>query len=160
MVAEMLRYLVVCACANEIKEIAHLDDDRQFGGPVLLRARKGQMMVIAPGTFQTEPGKLAPEPREDPDSWTARFTEHNVTETHWNRWGEPRITWSVRCMECGQHAQMSEATLESMADKLAMKRHEFGAVPVSSTVESLSISEDRHVVPLGVLCLMVTQLNG
>ena len=112
------------------------------------------MIVIAPELSG------GPEPRDTPNEHAKMFTKYSVTRTHWNRWGDSRITWSIRCAGCGKHAQMSQATYESVADGLAAAAAQrLACIPVPSPHHPRLI-EQRYVVPLGVLCSNVASSNG
>ena len=149
---EAIKYLVVCSCTGKIEPVAYLDDDRPIGGALRVDAPVGQMIVIAPELGGGE------EPRDQPDEYTAMFTKTNVTRTHWNRWGDPHVTWVIRCGDCSTQAQMSQVTYGLVADQLAAQLGMVANLPVP-TVSDPSATEQRHVIPLGVLCRMVTREN-
>jgi hypothetical protein len=141
--AEAIRFAVVCGCGGAIKPVAYLDDERPIGRALRVNAKEGKMIVIAPEM-------RGEEPWDRPDETAAMFTRYNVTRVNWNRWGNPRITWVIRCADCsGPQAQMSHATYELVADELASTIEKWPVMPVPAAHDP-DATEERRLIPLGV----------
>lgn len=147
------KYLVVCGCGGTARPLAWLDDDRPIGGILGVDAPVGQVLVIAP--------ELAggPEPSDTPDEITAKFTEHTVTRTEWNRWGDQRTTWAIRCDGCDRQAQMSRTTYAQIADELAAAEG-LAAVEVPVLHDRSGAAEARLLIPFDVLIRRLSVSDG
>jgi hypothetical protein len=159
--AEPTHYLVVCSCTGQIDPIAFIDDDRLGGGTLTIAAAKPEMkqIISAIGYHPQIENWRAPDGFAA-DTWA----NYNVTEIILD-WEKTRRRWIVRCLNCNTQAQMSDATLQRIADKF--DAGQWGSLPSLEPSEPIvqswnpagwaeaEIADDkwrqRHLVKLGVL---------
>jgi hypothetical protein len=137
----VIKYVVVC-CDDDIP-LAYLDDDRLIGGPVIVKpAMREQATPATDLETPNPPYKFASKPG------THVSADRYVSETLWR---DGHISWTVRCSRgrCRLQAQMTESNCVEVADKLATA--DLDKWPWGS-------QHHRYVVPLGVVCRIVSQL--
>jgi hypothetical protein len=159
--AALAHYLVVCSCTGQINPIACIDDDRLGGGTLTIAAANPKMkQIISASGYHPQTEKWRAPDGFAADTWAS----YNVTETILD-WEKMRRRWIVRCLNCNTQAQMSDGTLQRIADKFA--DGEWGSVPSLEPSEPIVQSwnpagwaeveiadnkwRERRIVTLGVL---------
>lgn len=161
MTAEPIRYVIVCACGGHIEPVAYIDDNRPIGSAITVTAPDPAMkQIISAIGYNPEV-----ENWRAPDGYVAgKWVERTVSETVWD-WDDS-TGWIIRCHHCRDQAQMSRATLDGIADRLALSatRGDLVSVPAPDPPESAdpvdgwedgTVTEaawrQRYLIQLGVL---------
>ncbi len=133
-----VKYIVVCTCTGSVEPVALIDDCRPVGVTIRGIGEDDTQVVFAAAAEQ----RVA--------QW---WPERSVTETVWQ---DGHSTWAIRCTACGQQVQLADKKLVDIAGEFASTADAWPLVP------SLGEGEDahRHMIPLGVLCHMVTGFTG
>jgi hypothetical protein len=126
--------------------IAFIDDHRPGEHPQsalqgLITVTSSSSQKLASGL----PSTLA-IPKDEAD---AKRNAANVTEIFWS---DGHVEWTLRCLECGDQAQMHRDTIRATADLLAESVDRWPLVPIPD-----SDGAERHMVPLSVLSTMLGQ---
>jgi hypothetical protein len=164
MMAEPIRYVVVCACGGQIEPVTYIDDSRPVGSAVTVTAPDPAMkQIISAIGYHPEV-----ENWRAPDAYVAgKWGDRAVSETVWD-WDDDDMHtgWVIRCDRCQDQAQMSRATLDGIADRLALSvtRGDLVSVPAPDPAESAdpvdgwedgmlteAVWRQRYLIQLGVL---------
>ena len=145
--SDPILYVIVCTCKGEPKDVAFIDDSRPAGGLLSVHSSSHQMIftpeVNPDGSIESvAPYELVAE----------KLADRNVTEAFF---GDGHLMLTIRCPECGTQVQMSRDTYWSVANSVASAVDGWPLVPSPITGE-----DHRRMIPLGVLCTMVTHIKG
>jgi hypothetical protein len=162
------KYVVVCDCTGENKIIAYIDDRRSDDGLVKVQPAApawGAINILNPeGPLPIEQQLALAE---------SDLSERNVTETFWP---SGKTSWAIRCTSaaCVKQAEISQERLWALADLLGATLVELdngnppvlvpdpGEPQVSIDLDGTATRAERHkrhVIPLSLLCLIVTRFN-
>ncbi|MBU9764741.1 hypothetical protein FR943_12900 [Mycobacterium sp. TNTM28] len=152
----MTKYVVVC-CAGD--PIAYLADNRP-GGTCELSSPRGKGAKVHVG------GEGDPAPMGVQELIAqSRFNDARLTET---QWADGHLSWTINCPRCPKQARIRAESLALVADRLS------GQTLLTVEIPDPGIRGERHpdvrpgastqtcrahVLPLGVLNLILTQLN-
>lgn len=149
-----IAYVVICDCSTPGRHVVHIDDEREIGGTVRLTG----IETLSAVSFAT----AAPLPNM-PIEYTLRHadrvqSEYSATTTVWPDW---HLSRAIRCIACGEQAQMTQESFIAIANELAVAARR-GALHVANcdTGRPQAAKGDRYVIPFGVLRLRAARPNG
>lgn len=132
MMAEPIRYVIVCGCAGDIEAVGYVNDNRPIDGGIEVLApgpEAGQIISAAGYHPEIENWRA-------PGGWVAgKWADRNVNQTVWG-WDEPHVGWVIRCGRCQQQAQMSRATLVDVVDRMAANLNPDALMPAPNPVSA------------------------
>jgi hypothetical protein len=144
-VGEPIYYIVVCSCGGQMKPIAFIDDERPAGK--LLRLHSPSRQEIQVPTVSKHGTIVQVEPHDDVVN---KLADANLTEVFWS---DGHLMVALRCLACGDQAQMSRDVYWNVANALAATVDRWRLIPCSDP------DEQRRMIPLGVLNRMATDTN-
>jgi hypothetical protein len=130
---EAIKYVIACACRGALDDpIAYIDDNRPTGKVTIAAPTPGEKQVISATGWHPEI-----EDWRAPDAWVAnKWGDCRVTEIMWTARDQrdALIGWAVRCGHCSQQAQINQANLERIADRMAANLDQAAVVPTPNPI--------------------------
>jgi hypothetical protein len=139
----MIKYVIVC-CRSDL---AYVDDDRP--AELSISAPQGASQIVI--GYQQREGFLRPTHGSVAGTWGDATLSRTVWADDGDYSDTGRTQWTIRCDGCRKQAEINQENLSSLADLLA--------AALAGLDKANPPALGRHVIPLGLLCLMVTRFN-
>ena len=145
---EPIRYVIGCCSDNPL---AYIDDNRSSGGELSISAPPGASQIVL--GYRHREGFPGPTHDAVASTWGNTTLSRTIWEDDGDYADTGRTQWTINCDSCSKRVEMRTETLERVADDLAAELNDRKPVLCPD-------GQQRYLIPLGVLNLKLTRLNG